>query len=83
MNLARSSLWLGIHCAVLEILWLNSNSHCTSQLFMIKSQSSFLLCSHYKVQLSSHNLSTPTVRVKMTHGLLLSPAWLLTIVNKD
>lgn len=37
----------GIHCTVLEILWFNSNSRCTNQLFMFTIQSSQLMCCHW------------------------------------
>lgn len=62
---------LGTRCVVLEILQFNSTSHCASQSFTIKSQSSWLLCSHCTVWSSSHDLSACTVRVKKARRLLL------------
>lgn len=49
----------GARCVVLEI----STSHCASQSFTIKSQSSRWLCSHCTVRSSSHDLSAHPVRV--------------------
>lgn len=71
----RRSLRPDARCTVSEMLLFNSNTYCTNQLFVIKSQSSLRMRSHCSAWSLSNNLSAHTIQEE-TARWLLRQAWL-------